>query len=149
MNTRSHTRAAAHVNNVASLLGKRWLLLLQRQAPPTRNGNYALNALECDIILRLWDVTWSDTRTRVILDEYYTVDDWMARIVIYVIKFFGTSYGPNDRALLRWIRGNIWTEAEDEQEWLEREIQTVNILSPFVLNLFDVDADAENVAPAW
>lgn len=55
--TRSST---AHARTMASLLVKRWLLLLQRQAPPARNGGNALSGLECDIVCRLWSWTWSD-----------------------------------------------------------------------------------------
>lgn len=146
MNTRSTTAA----RTAASLLAKRWLLLLQRQAPPTRNGQYALCTLECDIIHRLWDATWHDTRTRVILDDTYTVDDWMSRIVIYVIKFFGTNYGLEDRELVQWVRGNGFVDPEiDDAAWIQKEIETVEILSPFVLNLWDNDWNKENVGVAW
>jgi len=150
MLTRSATTAA---RTAASLLAKRWLLLLQRQAPPSRSGGYALSGLECDLVCRLWSWTWSDPRTRVVLDDTYTVDDWLSRIVCYVIKFYGVSYGETDRELIRWIRYNGFVDAEiDDAEWIQKELDTVMILSPHALHMWDnegYDSDKENTAPKW
>lgn len=144
--TRSST---AHARTMASLLAKRWLLLLQRQAPPARNGQYALSALECDIVCRLWSWTWSDPRTRVMLDDTYSVDEWLSRIVVYVIKFYGVAYGPDDRALVEWIRCNGFDfPITSTTEWVDKELETLDILCPHILHLWD-DEDKENVAPAW
>lgn len=149
MNTRSTTAA----RTAASLIAKRWLLLLQRQAPPTRNGQYALCALECNIIHRLWERTWSDTRTRVMLDDTYSVDDWLSRITIYVVKFYGVSYGPDDRELVHWIRSNGFViDALHDPTWVDVELETLDILSPHVLDLW-ADDNSENEdpngAPRW
>ena len=145
--------ATAPSRTVSALAAKRWLLLLQRMAPPQRAGGCALTGLECDLICRLWSWTWSDPRTRVVLDDAYSIDAWMTRIVIYVIKFYGTSYGPLDRALVLWIIGN--SDAADQMdngELMEMELETCMILSPHVLHVWDDENCSEfanNVAPRW
>lgn len=155
MNTRSSTRSAAAsllalaaANNTATHLAKRWMLLTQRMAPRRLGATYPFSTLECDIMFRLFCSTWRDPRAAVDITNFETVNAFMTRIAVYVIKFYGTSYSEQDRMLVLWLNNEGFGEHNDfTEEAIERELQTIEILHPYVLNLWDTMWEEENQNP--
>lgn len=122
-----------------SLAAKRWLLCFQRMAPVRPgNGGYALTTLECVIVSHLFEATWRDPRSGIDPTPenlLRTLDYWMTQIIVYVIKFYGTSYDSVDRDLIRWARHHYFDSPEDLEWQLGSEIQALEVLSPHAVRL--------------
>jgi len=157
MNTRSSTRSAsaallalAASNATATHLAKRWMLLTQRMAPRRQGAIHPFSTLECDIMFRLFCSTWQDPRAAVDVTNFETVNAYMTRIAVYVIKFYGSSYSEQDRMLVLWLNNEGFGDHSDfTEEAIERELQTIEMLHPYVLNLWDTMYEEENEDPNW
>jgi hypothetical protein len=109
---------------------RRWVMGMQRMGPlrDAAHDGVVFTPLEGDIMVRLFVATFEDPRVGVDLGDFETVDRWMSCIAIYVIKYFGVAFSPNDEAVCWWLSTSAFPEASWEER-IDTEIITINLVS--------------------
>lgn len=133
--------ASGCVGRRADVAGYRWLRGLQRMNP--------MCGFNVELVYHLWCLVNPQLCCCLACADGYWclngLDYWMTWITIYVIKFYGSNFGAEDREYIQWLKGNYFDNVVDHVADAEEEINIINLLAPFAVSLREIPEELSTV----